>query len=63
MQAAFGCCILLLWTCPQDGLDTVQLALVVFFLTALVHFLMRILQLALCGGGGEIIKKCGGECT
>ena len=31
---AFGCCILLLLicTCAQDGLDTVQLALVVFFL-------------------------------
>ena len=29
-----------------------QLALVVFFLRALAHLLMRILQLALCGGGG-----------
>ena len=29
---AFGCCIPLLYTCAQDGLDTVQLALVVFFL-------------------------------
>ena len=28
-----------------------QLALVVFFLRALAHLLMRILQLALCGGG------------
>ena len=25
MQAAFGCCIPLLLTCAQDGLDTVQL--------------------------------------
>ena len=31
VQAAFGCCIRLLYLC-QDGLDTVQLALVVFFL-------------------------------
>ena len=30
---------------------TLQLALVVFFLGALAHLLMRILQLALCGGG------------
>ena len=66
------------YTCAQDGLDTVQLALVVdfllstsantplalmvvithcnlrwplaFFLGSLVHLLMCILQLALCGG-------------
>ena len=56
MQAAFGCCILLLYM-PQDGFDTVQLALVVFFLRALAHLLMctqtnrHTLQLALCGGG------------
>ena len=31
-----------------------QLALVVFFLRALAHLLMRILQLALCGGGACI---------
>ena len=31
---------------------TLQLALVVFLLGALAHLLMRILQLALCGGGG-----------
>ena len=49
---AFGCCIPLL-SCAQDGLDTVQLALVVFFLGALAHLRMstqvnrQTLQLAL----------------
>ena len=50
------------YTCAQDGLDTVQLALVVFFLGALAHLLMcaqmnrYTLQLALCGGS----CGCGG---
>ena len=50
--------------CSQDGVDTVQHALVVFFLGALAHLLMctqmnrHILQLALCGGGR--IFLCGG---
>ena len=47
------------YMCAQDGLDTVQLSLVVFFLGALAHLLIlmctqmnrHILQLALCGGG------------
>ena len=42
MQAAIGCCILFLYLCPmQDGLDTVQLALVVFS----CHQLAQILYL------------------
>ena len=46
------------YTCAQDGLDTY--CMVVFFLGALAHLLMRtqtnrhILQLALCGGGNMI---------
>ena len=38
---SFGCCILLLCTCAQDDLDTVQLVPVVFFL----HQLAQILHL------------------
>ena len=44
------------YTCAQDGLDTVQLALVVFFLGAVAHLLtctqtnMHKLQPALCSG-------------
>ena len=45
-------------TRAQDGLDTVQLVLVVFFLGALVHLLMCILQPALCGGGGSGVFLC-----
>ena len=41
MQAAFGCCILLLFTCFRGGLDTVQLALVMFSF----HQLAQILHL------------------
>ena len=64
--------------CAQDGLDTMQLALVVFFLGALAHLLMctqmnrHILQLVLCGGGCilmwwwlyVVVVICGGSgCT
>ena len=38
----------------KDGLDTVQLVLVVFFLGALVHLQRCILTLAQCGSGGCI---------
>ena len=68
MQAAFGCCIPLLQICAKDGIDTVQLALVVFFLGSLANFLniMCILQLAhtvcwwcLCM---VVCLCCGGDC-
>ena len=53
MQAAFGCCILLLSTCAQDGLDTVQLALVVYFLpsTSTNTPLVLMVVIATCAGG------------
>ena len=35
MQAAIGCCILLLYTSAQDDLDPRQLALVVFILPSI----------------------------
>ena len=38
---AFGCCIALFYTCAQDGLDTVQRALVVFSF----HLLAKIFHL------------------
>ena len=48
---AFRCCIPLLCRLVPKMVLTLQLALVVFFFGALAHLLMRILQLALCGGG------------
>ena len=36
----------------NDVIGPLQLTLVVFFLRALAHLLMHILQLALCSGGG-----------
>ena len=67
MQAAFGCFILLLYTCSQNGLDIVQLSLVVFFLRALAHLLICTneyaqMQLALCGGGSCSILCAGSDC-
>ena len=53
MQAAFGCCIPLLQTCAQDGLDTVQLALVVFFIpsTSANTPLALMVVITTCAGG------------
>ena len=42
MQAAFGCCIPLLYTCAQDGLDTVQLVLVVFIIDRNIKIIVLI---------------------
>ena len=72
MQAAFGCCILLLYVCPRWSGHCGG------FLGALAHLLMctqmnrHILKLALCGGGCifmwwwlyVVVVICGGSgCT
>ena len=53
-------------TCVQDGLDTLQLALVVFFICQIAHLHTlykqpwHTFQLALCDGSGGGGGGCGG---